>query len=509
MHNRKTRHIFTLLLWGVGVFLLMGCPKGGPGSVQPGGNADLTIRVVNAVDQTPIQNARVSLKLNGEVVGTEQASDGNGLALFPGLPASAGYKAFASSVNGFAPGASPSIKLLSNQTVVIPMQPSLSQGAGLIAGSVKDVRTKLALPGVTVTLNGAGMLAAQRVAPYAGRPNIYPPNPYPMVYRVQQAGQSVISDEAGQFTFEQVPPGAYTLVYSLSGYPDAQRQIQVVQGEPNIVETVFMGDSSSQTPGTGNPATRGHVLITEPTGVYQLSNTGERVFFVPTRNAASATRLPDDTTLIADEGANQVRIVSLGGDVLWDMAGLFSRLNRPSWVDAARDGQSFLVTDSGNGRIIEVENQQRVWEFPGLNNPRSATYVSGTGTVLIADTGNARVIEVDRTTNTVVWDYALSMQAPTHAVRLSNGDTLITDAAYNRVIRVKPNKQVSLFFDGGVSEGADPSAGLLRPSSTIVTTFGTFLISDTGHNRVLEVNANGQVVNQINGLGNPKAIERL
>lgn len=506
MPIQKTRHIFTLLFWGVGVFLLLGCPKGGgPGAVAPGGTADLTLRVINAVDQSPIQNARVSLKLNGEVVGGEQGSDANGVAVFAGLPAATGYKAFASSVNGFAPGASPSIKLLSSQTVVILMQPSLSQGAGLIAGSVKDARTQQALPGVTVTLSsGAGAMASQRVAPYAVRPNMYP------VYRVQQAaGQSVISDDAGQFTFEQVPPGAYTLVYALSGYPETQRQIQVVQGEPNIVETVFMGDSSSQTPGTGNPATQGHVLITEPTGVYQLSGAGERVFFVPTRNAASATRLPDDTTLIADEGANQVRIVSLGGDVLWDMAGLFSRLNRPSWVDAAQDGQSFLVTDSGNGRIIEVENQQRVWEFPGLNNPRSATYVSGTGTVLIADTGNARVIEVDRATNTVVWDYALSMQAPTHAVRLADGDTLITDAAYNRVIRVKPTKQVSLFFDGGVSEGADPAAGLLRPSSTIATRFGTFLISDTGHNRILEVNANGQVVNQINGLGNPKAIERL
>lgn len=504
MHNQNTQRILTLILWGLGAFLLMGCPNnGGPGAIAPGGSANLTVRVVDAVSQSPIQNARVSLKLNGEVVGTEQASDGNGLATFPELPASTGYKAFASSVNGFAPGASPSIRLLSDQTVVIPMQPSLSQGAGLIAGSVKDIRTKLALPGVSVTLSAAG-IASQRVAPYGVRPNVYP-----MAYRVQQVGQSVISDDAGQFTFEQVPPGAYTLVYSLSGYPEAQRQIQVIQGEPNIVETVFMGDSSSQTPGTGNPATQGHVLITEPRGVYQLSNSGERVFFAPTTNAAMATRLPDDTTLIADEGANQVRIVSLAGDVLWDMAGLFSRLNRPSWVDAAQDGRSFLVTDSGNGRIIEVEDQQRVWEFPGLNNPRSATYVSGKGTVLIADTGNARVIEVDRASNGIVWEYGLSMQAPAHAVRLSDGDTLITDAAYHRIIRVKPNKQVSLFFDGGVSEGGDPAAGLLRPSSTMPTRFGTFLVADTGHNRILELDANGQVVNQINGLSNPKAIERL
>lgn len=507
MLHHKTFRTLTLLFWGVGVFLLMGCPKGGGpgGGIVPGTTASLTIRVINAVDQSPIQNARVSLKLNGEVVGGEQGSDANGVASFPALPAAIGYKAFASSVNGFAPGASPSIKLVSDQTVVIPMQPSLSQGAGLLAGSVKDGRSKLPLSGVSISLSPAGAVAAQRFSPNLRRQTAYMPS-----YRIQQVAQSAISDEAGQFTFQQVPPGAYVLIFTLSGYPDAQREVQVIQGEPSIVETVFLGASNSLTPGTGgNVATRGHVLITDTQGVYQLSNTGERVFSVPTRGAASATRLPDNTTLIADEGANQVRIVSLSGDILWDMAGLFSRLSRPSWVDAAQDGQSFLVTDSGNGRIIEVENKQRVWEFPGLNNPRSATYVPGSGTVLIADTGNARVIEVDRSTNTVVWDYNLSMQAPAHAVRLSDGDTLITDAAYNRVIRVMPNKQVRLFFDGGVSEGGDPAAGLLRPTSTIATRFGTFLISDTGHNRVVEIDTNGQVVNQISGLMGPKMIERL
>lgn len=506
MLQNKTFHTLTLLLWGMGVFLLVGCPKGGTpgGGIVPGTTANLTIRVINSVDQSPIQNARVSLKLNGEVVGGEQGSDANGVATFPALPAAVGYKAFASSVNGFAPGASPSIKLVSDQSVVIPMQPSLSQGAGLLAGSVKDGRSKLPLAGVSISLSPAGSLAAQRFNPNLRQQTVYSPP-----YRIQQVAQSAISDDAGQFTFQQVPPGAYSLTFTLSGYPDTKRDVQVTQGEPSIVETVFLGASTSLTPGTGNVATRGHVLITDSQGVYQLSNTGERVFSVPMRSASSATRLPDSTTLIADEGANQVRIVSLAGDILWDMAGLFSRLNRPSWVDAAQDGQSFLVTDSGNGRVIEVENKQRVWEFPGLNNPRSATYVSGSGTVLIADTGNARVIEVERSTNAIVWDYNLSMQAPSHAVRLADGDTLITDAAYNRVIRVKRNKQVSLFFDGGVSEGGDPSAGLLRPTSTIATRFGTFLVSDTGHNRVVEVDASGKVVNQINGLTSPKMIERL
>ncbi len=489
MTTRKLFKTLTLILMGVGVFLLFGCPGGGGGNpAGPGGTGNLTVRVVDAINQSPIANARISLKLNGDIVGTEQASDASGLAAFPGLPAGRGYKAFASNIPGFAPGASPSINLLGDRTVVIPVQPSLSQADGLVAGSVKDGRSKQALPGVTVSMAPAGAVAAQR-------------------FRIRQVGQTTQSDDAGQFTFERVPPGQYTLTFTLSGFPETRRDVNVIPGDLSSVETVFMGGTASQTP--GDVSTRGHVLITEPRGVYQLSAQGERVFFVPAVNAATATRLPDNTTIIADEGANQVRIVSLSGDVLWDMAGLFSRLSRPSWVDAAADGQSFLVTDSGNGRIIEVENQQRVWEFKGLNNPRSATYVPGSGTVLIADTGNARVIEVDRTTNNIIWEYDQSMQAPSHAVRLSNGDTIITDAAYNRVIRVKPTKHVSLFFDGGVSEGAPPTEGLLRPSSTIATRFGTFLVSDTGHNRVLELDQNGQVTNQINGLSSPKAIERL
>ena len=63
-----------------------------------------------------------------------------------------------------------------------------------------------------------------------------------------------------------------------------------------------------------------------------------------------------------------------------------------------------LITDQGNGRIIEVSMRKRiVWEYPGpnttpadqLNSPNSAELLQN-GNILIADENNNRAIEVNR-----------------------------------------------------------------------------------------------------------------
>lgn len=461
---------------------------GGPGIGLPAGN--LTVRVINALTQQPIAGARVSLKQDGRNVAADVASDNSGTAVFQSVLSGSGYKAFAGSVNGYTPGASPAIKMETDTEVVIPMAPSVNQGEGLVAGSVKDATTQAPLPGVTVTL-GTGvqqMGVPRRIQPFAIR---------------QLGGMTAQTDASGQFTFNSVLPGSYQVSFTGgAGYQPATRQLQVNPGETATIETVFLSNGSG-TPGPigpGDPNSQGHVLIVDAGRAVQLNGQAQIAWRYPGTAISAATRLPDNTTVVADEQVNQVWIIGPNGEVIWNMGsslGLFSRLSAPGWVAAARDGKSFLITDSGNNRILEIENGQAGWRFEGLVRPRSATYAAN-GNVLIADTGNRRVIEVDRA-GQVVWTFNREMQAPVHAVRLDDGRTVITDNAYNRVIVVSPTGQAGLLFENG----------LMRPRSTIPTRFGTFLVSDTGNNRVVEIDGSGQVVGTIPNLVRPQSAERL
>ena len=487
----KSSSIKTLkaLLVLLGVFVLVSCTR----SSSPLGPdlpaVRLTVRVVNAMTSQGVPGARVSLKKDNQNVGNDAATDGNGSVTFEGVPGGEGYKAFAGSVPGFSPGASPSIKLEQDAEVVISLSPSVNQGAALVAGSVKDARTQAALPGVTVTLNP--LLGTQ-------------------FFGVRQlGGLTAQTDLSGQFTFNAVNPGSYQALFQLTGYPDTVRDVFVKTGEITTIETVFMSDGQGSN-NSNNSATKGHVLIVESGRAVQLDPQGQIVWNYPSAGISCATRMPDGSTLIANEQNNQVAVIGPGGERVWEMGstlGLFSKLKAPGWVSAARDGQSFLITDTGNNRVIEITGGQVSWENKGLNLPRAASYAPN-GNILIADTGNRRVIEVDRQ-GAVVWSFDREMLAPVHAVRQDDGSTIITDAGYGRVIMIDASGNPFWNFDGGVSDGAPPESGLNRPRSTIPTAYGTFLISDTSNNRVIEVDFSRQVVNSIPNLARPLVIERL
>ncbi len=81
---------------------------------------------------------------------------------------------------------------------------------------------------------------------------------------------------------------------------------------------------------------------------------------------------------------------------------------------------------------------------------------------LLTDAGNSRAVEVDAN-DIVVWQYVtntdpLSVPAPlpTRAVRLRNGDTLISDQFNNRVIRVSPAGQILASYGLPLAGAAGP-----------------------------------------------------
>ena len=58
-----------------------------------------------------------------------------------------------------------------------------------------------------------------------------------------------------------------------------------------------------------------------------------------------------------------------------------------------------LITDQGNGRVIEVRRSDNaiVWEYDGLNGPNSAELLVN-GNILISDQSNNQALEVTHTT---------------------------------------------------------------------------------------------------------------
>lgn len=500
----KVRLLSTLALG----LLLFGCNrKDVPGGTIPTGSSKILVKVMDALSNQPIGSARISLRKDGATVGADQGTAPDGTTTFANIPNGDGYKAFANNVPGYTPGSSPSIRLEADTEVSIPMTRSF-QGAGLVAGAVKDNKTQLPLPGVQVVMVlSAGIITTPPVTAMNNR------------YRLQQVGinpvptqpMSMLTDASGQFTFNNVAPGTYRLSYNLAPYPEQIKDnIVVTEGNSTSVDTVFMGANS-------NAGATGRALFVESGRAFQLDKTGKLVWSFPTPSVSAATGLSEGNVAVSDEQANQVWIVNSSGKSIWNMGssiGLFSSLKNPGWVAAARDGKSFLIADTGNNRVIEIEGNRVVWQYTlALSRPRSATYTP-TGNILIADTGNRRVIEINRQ-GQIEWSFMKDMQAPVHAVRSEEGNTVVTDAGYNRVIMLNKAAQPIWFYEGIVSNGAgspdgsDPTAYLNRPRSTFLTVQGTLLIADTGNNRILEVDRNKQLLNTVGNLRAPLGVERL
>jgi hypothetical protein len=209
----------------------------------------------------------------------------------------------------------------------------------------------------------------------------------------------------------------------------------------------------------------------------------------------------------APDGApdNRVILVDPSGRIVWQY-GRFgqtgsgpNQLNAPvqcTWLPNAH----VLITDQGNGRIIEVTLAKKiVWQYPGsntnpddqLNSPNSAELLEN-GHILIADENNSRAIEVTRA-DQIVKTFTASgkLGAVAFASRLDNGHTLLTDAGNSRVVEVDANDKVVWQY----ATDNDPlSVPAPLPTRAVRLRNGDTLISDQFNNRVIRVNSAGQIL---------------
>jgi hypothetical protein len=202
---------------------------------------------------------------------------------------------------------------------------------------------------------------------------------------------------------------------------------------------------------------------------------------------------------------NRVLLVNQQGNIVWQY-GQFGQsgsgsnlLNTPvqcTWLPNSH----VLITDQGNGRIIEVNlTNQIVWQYPGsntnaadqLSNPNSAELLDN-GNILIADENNNRALEVtraDQIMKTFTAGGTVSFVA--FASRLANGNTLLTDSGNARAVEVDANDKVVWQY---VVNTNPPSVAAPLPTRALRLANGDTLISDQFNNRVIRVSPAGQIV---------------
>lgn len=202
---------------------------------------------------------------------------------------------------------------------------------------------------------------------------------------------------------------------------------------------------------------------------------------------------------------NRVILVAEDGHIAWHYGQFgktgsgFDLLNTPvqaTWLPSLH----VLITDQGNNRIIEVTMDRHiVWQYPGpnhnpadqLNSPNSAELLTN-GHILIADENNNRSIEVTRSHQIVrTFTAQGTLGACAFASRLPNGDTLLTDAGHARIVQVDANDhKVGQYFTN-----TNPLS-ILNPLPTRALRLhdGDTLISDQFNNRVIRINPQKQII---------------
>lgn len=178
-----------------------------------------------------------------------------------------------------------------------------------------------------------------------------------------------------------------------------------------------------------------------------------------------AVRMTNRNTLITDMVAGRVLEMTPSGRLFWEYKGTGEEKQLKSPVRAAANGLgNVFIVDQGRHRVIEVSHQSEILNQFGITdqygiaedylNMPSDAQVLVNGNILITDTGNHRVIEIED--RKIVWQYGNPenvesaaygakdgfLSYPQAALRHPNGNTLIVDAGNLRLIEVDAEGQI-------------------------------------------------------------------
>jgi len=296
---------------------------------------------------------------------------------------------------------------------------------------------------------------------------------YQISPQFNQPNNVLIADQWNNRVIEITPSGQIIWSFGLGPKDFSSNSPISVNDAERVGDFTLManpGDAPGVIPQAPSGAVDNRVLLVNPAGniVWQYGQFGQTGDGPDLLNTpVQSTYLPGFNVLITDQGNNRVIEVNYNKQIVWQYPGsdtnASDQLNAPNSAELLANG-NILIADQGNNRALEVTTaDQIVTAFSAggtVNTLAFATRLTN-GDTLITDAGNARIVEVNAA-DQVVWQYfttntastdgvgAMSVAAPqpTRAVRLSNGDTLISDQLNNRVIRV--NSSGSIVADYGL-----------------------------------------------------------
>jgi hypothetical protein len=288
-------------------------------------------------------------------------------------------------------------------------------------------------------------------------------------------GNTLIADQFNNRVIEVIPSGRIVWQFGLGPADFSAASIIGVNDAQRVGSLTLMAGTGTpggqpEAPNCANPNgcpdnrvllvdRAGHILWQY--GSFGVTGNGADQLNTPVQN----TWLPNRHVLITDQANERVIEVNLAKQIVWQYGTTSvsgngpEQLNNPNCAELLENGH-ILICDENNNRAIEVTRDgDIVWQY-GSGDPNVTDPVSGVafasrlknGHTLITDSGHARVVEIDRDKN-VVWEYFTNTDPnsnqrggtgplPTRAVRLRNGNTLISDQYNHRVIEVNRHKQI-------------------------------------------------------------------
>ena len=191
-----------------------------------------------------------------------------------------------------------------------------------------------------------------------------------------------------------------------------------------------------------------------------------------------ADRLPSGETAIVDMGNDRAILVDERGRITWQWnasehlgAGseFRKRYGGPAnpgkerdWthandIDRLQSGDLQLSIRNFDTVITVDRETKAIVEAIGEPGNRSLMYhqhnpyrLERWGMIIVADSENDRIVEIDTSTEEIIWTYGGPdrLQYPRDADRLPNGNTLITDTLNNRLIEINRQGQIVWEYEG-------------------------------------------------------------
>jgi sugar lactone lactonase YvrE len=267
--------------------------------------------------------------------------------------------------------------------------------------------------------------------------------------------------------------------------------------------------------------------------------------------------LADGRRIVSDTRNHRILLVERSGAAT-RIGPEETELSDPMFADLSLCG-NLLVCDSGNSRVIELEEGQRpVWQFGStlrskryFSFPRSVE-LAGPARYLVADTANDRIVEASSNTCPQSLDCREAGLFWPRCVRRSPSGTLvIADGRRGRIIELRQEghilRQLEAIQSGGGKAFVDPHDVRLLPGDHLLVTDspnglvvecdwegkpyrvigdrdaislddphsaqklddGRIAICDSGNHRILVVGAQGQTIESIETIRGDDAICKL